>query len=157
MSANPARNRLPTGPKASGGQLWKRYSTVIDVMPKISVWPWKNFREYYDDALGFITGSFKRGYDRQFFIADEENHAVVMGGNLACLVNLCFAYYSLDIAFSTVPNVLEFSWCKACGYICGFHFGLGWGLGAVCFGQSISMIGISLPCLCIGLATALAP
>lgn len=37
-----------------------------------------------------------------------------------------------------------------------FAFGVGWGLGAVFFGQSIAMIGISLAfALCIGLAMAL--
>lgn len=61
------------------------------------------------------------------------------------------------IAFLTVPNVLDIFSGAAMVDIFGiFMFGLCWGLGAVFFGQSISMIGVSLSfALCIGLATAL--
>ena len=61
------------------------------------------------------------------------------------------------IAFATVPDVLNvFSDAKASDVLRVFVFGGCWGLGAVFFGQSIAMIGISLSfALCIGLATAL--
>jgi L-rhamnose-H+ transport protein len=61
------------------------------------------------------------------------------------------------IAFITVPDVLDiFGDAKLTDIILVFIFGLCWGLGAVFFGQSIAMIGISLAfALCIGLATAL--
>ncbi len=61
------------------------------------------------------------------------------------------------IAFATVPDVLNvFSDAKVSDILLVFVFGLCWGLGAVFFGQSIAMIGISLSfALCIGLATAL--
>jgi len=61
------------------------------------------------------------------------------------------------IAFVTVPDVFEvFSKANFSDMILVFAFGLCWGLGAVFFGQSIAMIGISLAfALCIGLATAL--
>jgi len=61
------------------------------------------------------------------------------------------------IAFITVPDILDiFSDAKLADIILVFIFGLCWGLGAVFFGQSIAMIGISLAfALCIGLATAL--
>jgi L-rhamnose-H+ transport protein len=61
------------------------------------------------------------------------------------------------IAFATVPNVLSvFSDAKVSDMFLVYVFGLCWGLGAVFFGQSIAMIGISLSfALCIGLATAL--
>ncbi len=61
------------------------------------------------------------------------------------------------IAFVTVPDVLNvFSDAEPSDMILVFVFGLCWGLGAVFFGQSIAMIGISLAfALCIGLATAL--
>jgi len=60
-------------------------------------------------------------------------------------------------AFFTVPDVLTiFSRAKATDMALVYVFGLGWGLGAVFFGQSIAMIGISLAfALCIGFATAL--
>ena len=61
------------------------------------------------------------------------------------------------IAFVTVPDVLNvFSDAKIPDMLLVFVFGLCWGLGAVFFGQSIAMIGISLSfALCIGLASAL--
>jgi len=61
------------------------------------------------------------------------------------------------IAFVTVPDVLDvFTDAKTSDMLLVFVFGLCWGLGAVFFGQSIAMIGISLSfALCIGLATAL--
>jgi L-rhamnose-H+ transport protein len=61
------------------------------------------------------------------------------------------------IAFVTVPDVLSvFSDAKTSDMLLVFVFGLCWGIGAVFFGQSIAMIGISLSfALCIGLATAL--
>ena len=61
------------------------------------------------------------------------------------------------VAFATVPDVLNvFSDAKAADMLLVYVFGLCWGLGAVFFGQSIAMIGISLSfALCIGLATAL--
>jgi L-rhamnose-H+ transport protein len=61
------------------------------------------------------------------------------------------------IAFATVPNALSvFSDAKVSDMFLVYVFGLCWGLGAVFFGQSIAMIGISLSfALCIGLATAL--
>jgi len=61
------------------------------------------------------------------------------------------------IAFATVPDVLSvFSDAKVSDIVLVYVFGLCWGLGAVFFGQSIAMIGISLSfALCIGLATAL--
>ncbi len=61
------------------------------------------------------------------------------------------------VAFTTVPNVLSvFSDAKVSDMFLVYVFGLCWGLGAVFFGQSIAMIGISLSfALCIGLATAL--
>jgi L-rhamnose-H+ transport protein len=61
------------------------------------------------------------------------------------------------IAFVTVPDVLNvFSDAKVSDMLLVFVFGLCWGLGAVFFGQSIAMIGISLSfALCIGLASAL--
>lgn len=61
------------------------------------------------------------------------------------------------IAIATVPNVFRvFGEASVSSLILVFVFGLGWGLGAVFFGQSIAMIGISLAfALCIGLATAL--
>ena len=61
------------------------------------------------------------------------------------------------LAFVTVPDVLNvFSDAKLSDMVLVFVFGLCWGLGAVFFGQSIAMIGISLAfALCIGLATAL--
>lgn len=61
------------------------------------------------------------------------------------------------IAFVTVPNVLDiFNNAELTDIFGVFVFGLCWGLGAVFFGQSISMIGVSLSfALCIGLATAL--
>lgn len=61
------------------------------------------------------------------------------------------------LAFLTVPDVgvvLGKSDLRDIGLV--YAFGLGWGLGAVFFGQSIAMIGISLAfALCIGFATAL--
>jgi L-rhamnose-H+ transport protein len=56
-----------------------------------------------------------------------------------------------------VPDVFNvFSDAETSDIILVFGFGLCWGLGAVFFGQSIAMIGISLAfALCIGLATAL--
>jgi L-rhamnose-H+ transport protein len=61
------------------------------------------------------------------------------------------------IAIITVPNVFSiFNEVPIKDIILVFTFGLCWGLGAVFFGQSIAMIGISLAfALCIGLATAL--
>ena len=61
------------------------------------------------------------------------------------------------IALITVPDVLEvFARASTTDMVLVFVFGVGWGLGAVFFGQSIAMIGISLAfALCIGLATAL--
>lgn len=61
------------------------------------------------------------------------------------------------IAFTTVPNLLSvFSDARTSDMLLVYVFGLCWGLGAVFFGQSIAMIGISLSfALCIGLATAL--
>ena len=61
------------------------------------------------------------------------------------------------IAFVTVPDVLSvFTDAKMSDMLLVYVFGLCWGLGAVFFGQSIAMIGISLSfALCIGLATAL--
>jgi L-rhamnose-H+ transport protein len=61
------------------------------------------------------------------------------------------------VAFATVPDVLKvFTDAKTSDMLLVFIFGLCWGLGAVFFGQSIAMIGISLSfALCIGLATAL--
>jgi L-rhamnose-H+ transport protein len=61
------------------------------------------------------------------------------------------------ISFITAPDVLSiFSDAKVSDMLLVFVFGLCWGLGAVFFGQSIAMIGISLSfALCIGLATAL--
>ena len=61
------------------------------------------------------------------------------------------------IAFATVTDVLSvFTDAKASDMFLVYVFGLCWGLGAVFFGQSIAMIGISLSfALCIGLATAL--
>lgn len=61
------------------------------------------------------------------------------------------------IAFVTVPDVLSvFRDAKTSDMLLVFVFGLCWGIGAVFFGQSIAMIGISLSfALCIGLATAL--
>lgn len=61
------------------------------------------------------------------------------------------------IVFVTVPDVPGvFRDAKSSDMILVFVFGLCWGLGAVFFGQSIAMIGISLSfALCIGLATAL--
>lgn len=61
------------------------------------------------------------------------------------------------IALVTVPDVLTiFSKARPADMILVYIFGLGWGLGAVFFGQSIAMIGISLAfALCIGFATAL--
>lgn len=61
------------------------------------------------------------------------------------------------IAFITVPDVLTvFSKARPADIFLVYIFGLGWGLGAVFFGQSIAMIGISLSfALCIGFATAL--
>lgn len=61
------------------------------------------------------------------------------------------------ITFFTVPDVgavLRQSNLRDIGLV--YAFGLGWGLGAVFFGQSIALIGISLAfALCIGFATAL--
>lgn len=61
------------------------------------------------------------------------------------------------IAFVTVPEVLHiFSIAKLSDILLVFVFGLCWGLGAVFFGRSISLIGIGLAfALNIGLATAL--
>ena len=61
------------------------------------------------------------------------------------------------ITMITVPDVLEvFARASTTDMVLVFVFGVGWGLGAVFFGQSIAMIGISLAfALCIGLATAL--
>jgi len=61
------------------------------------------------------------------------------------------------IAIATVPNVLTVLKAAAPRDLAlVYAFGAGWGLGAVFFGQSIAMIGISLSfALCIGLATAL--
>jgi len=61
------------------------------------------------------------------------------------------------IAFATVPDVLQvFSKAETTDMLLVFTFGLCWGLGAVLFGQSIAMIGISLSfALCIGLVAAL--
>jgi len=61
------------------------------------------------------------------------------------------------IAFATVPNVVGvLRGAAASDLALVYAFGAGWGLGAVFFGQSIAMIGISLSfALCIGLATAL--
>ena len=61
------------------------------------------------------------------------------------------------LAFLTTPHLFEvFSNASASDMSRVFLFGLCWGLGAVFFGQSIAMIGISLAfALCIGLATAL--
>src|SRR4030043_117423 len=55
------------------------------------------------------------------------------------------------IAFLTVPDVLTiFGRADVADMILVYVFGLGWGLGAVFFGQSIAMIGISLAfALCI--------
>jgi L-rhamnose-H+ transport protein len=60
------------------------------------------------------------------------------------------------IAFATVPDVLQvFSKAETTDMLLVFAFGLCWGLGAVLFGQSIAMIGISLSfALCIGLVAA---
>jgi L-rhamnose-H+ transport protein len=61
------------------------------------------------------------------------------------------------ISLFTVPDVwsvLRQSSVRDLGLV--YAFGLGWGLGAVFFGQSIALIGISLAfALCIGFATAL--
>lgn len=61
------------------------------------------------------------------------------------------------IAIATVPDVFSvFRDAPINDIILVFVFGLCWGLGAVFFGQSIAMIGISISfALCIGLATAL--
>jgi L-rhamnose-H+ transport protein len=61
------------------------------------------------------------------------------------------------IAVITVPNIRGvFSEASPNDMLLVFVFGLCWGLGAVFFGQSIAMIGISISfALCIGLATAL--
>jgi L-rhamnose-H+ transport protein len=61
------------------------------------------------------------------------------------------------ITLATVPDGLTiFSKARPADMILVYVFGLGWGLGAVFFGQSIAMIGISLAfALCIGFATAL--
>ena len=61
------------------------------------------------------------------------------------------------LAFLTTPHLFEvLSNASAADMSRVFLFGLCWGLGAVFFGQSIAMIGISLAfALCIGLATAL--
>ncbi len=61
------------------------------------------------------------------------------------------------IAMATTPNLFSvFSEASTTDLILVLAFGMGWGFGAVCFGQSIAMIGISLAfALCIGLATAL--
>ena len=61
------------------------------------------------------------------------------------------------IALATVPNTLAvFTEASTTDLVLVFAFGVGWGFGAVFFGQSIAMIGISLAfALCIGLATAL--
>ena len=61
------------------------------------------------------------------------------------------------IAISTVPDVFSiFGKASMTDNALVFVFGLCWGLGAVFFGQSIAMIGISLAfALCIGLASAL--
>ena len=61
------------------------------------------------------------------------------------------------IAITTVPDVLGiFANVPTRDIILVFTFGLLWGLGAVFFGQSIAMIGISLAfAICIGLAMAL--
>lgn len=61
------------------------------------------------------------------------------------------------IAFITVPDVLNvLANASPKDITLVFAFGVLWGLGAVFFGQSISMIGISLAfALCIGLSTAL--
>ena len=61
------------------------------------------------------------------------------------------------IAIITVPNLFSvFDKASLNSLVLVFVFGLCWGLGAVFFGQSIAMIGISLAfALCIGLSTAL--
>jgi L-rhamnose-H+ transport protein len=61
------------------------------------------------------------------------------------------------ISLVTVPNTLAvFANAATADMAIVFLFGVGWGLGAVFFGQSISMIGMSLAfALCIGLAAAL--
>ncbi len=61
------------------------------------------------------------------------------------------------ISLITVPNTLAvFANASATDMALVFAFGVGWGLGAVFFGQSIAMIGMSLAfALCIGLAAAL--
>ncbi len=61
------------------------------------------------------------------------------------------------IAMATVPDVFGvFRTAAPRDLVLVYAFGVGWGLGAVFFGQSIAMIGISLAfALCIGLATAL--
>ena len=61
------------------------------------------------------------------------------------------------ITLATVPNTLAvFAEASTTDLVLVFAFGVGWGLGAVFFGQSIAMIGISLAfALCIGLAMAL--
>jgi L-rhamnose-H+ transport protein len=58
---------------------------------------------------------------------------------------------------ATTPDLFSvFSEASSNDLILVVLFGMGWGLGAVFFGQSIAMIGISLAfALCIGLATAL--
>jgi L-rhamnose-H+ transport protein len=61
------------------------------------------------------------------------------------------------IALVTTPDLFSvFSKASTTDLVLVLAFGMGWGLGAVFFGQSIAMIGISLAfALCIGLATAL--
>ena len=61
------------------------------------------------------------------------------------------------ISLTTVPNTFSvFAAASTTDLVLVFAFGVGWGLGAVFFGQSIAMIGISLAfALCIGLAMAL--
>ena len=61
------------------------------------------------------------------------------------------------IALATVPNTFAvLGEASTADLVLVFAFGVGWGLGAVFFGQSIAMVGMSLAfALCIGLATAL--
>ena len=47
-----------------------------------------------DNPIG-LKLNFKRDNDRQFFIADEKNYSMVMGGNMARLVSLRIVSYTL--------------------------------------------------------------
>lgn len=130
---------------------------MIDVMPKISVWPWKNFREDTMTTLlglllgllsGVMTGSFSLPMKKTTRWSWEATWLV---WSVCALLIIPWT-----IAFVTVPDVLKvFHGAKPSDIFMVYILGMGWGLGAVFFGQSIAMIGISLAfALCIGLATA---